>query len=176
MDLVQRFNSHKIITLNVGGTSFQCFAETLKTFPDSVLARLDETAEHYVTETGEYFFDRDPLTFCHILNASRKGAIHLPKDMCGTTFREELEFWKISPRHVAPCCWEALYKCEEDVSTMQKLIENLKQSTNTCILLKLQHDFRQKIWLFLDEPNSSRFALVSGEYFPSYSSATFSIF
>ncbi|XP_060575754.1 potassium voltage-gated channel protein Shaw-like [Ruditapes philippinarum] len=164
MEQAVSFNSKGIIKLNVGGTIFQCYAGTLKTFPDSVLAHLDENADHYVADTNEYFFDRDPLTFYHILNASRKGSIHLPKDMCGTTFREELEFWKISPRFVAPCCWEALHKSEEDVSTMQKLIQNIKQNTNTCLLLKPDVDLKQRIWLFLDEPDSSKYAYVWGVF------------
>jgi hypothetical protein len=164
MEQAVSFNFKGIIKLNVGGTIFQCYAGTLKTFPDSVLAHLDENADHYVPETNEYFFDRDPLTFYHILNASRKGSIHLPKDMCGTTFREELDFWKISPRFVAPCCWEALHKSEEDVSTMQKLIQNIKQNTNTCLLLKPDVDLKQRIWLFLDEPDSSKYAYVSYYY------------
>ena len=168
MEQALSFNTKGIITLNIGGTVFQCFAETLKTFPDSVLAHIDESNDHYVAETRQYFFDRDPLTFFHILNASRKGSIHVPKDMCGTTFREELEFWKISPRHVAPCCWEALYKSEEDMSTMQKLIQNLKEKTTTCLLLKPGADFRQKIWLFLEEPNSSKYALVSSMLYIFY--------
>lgn len=154
------FCAKGIISLNIGGTIFQCRAETLKTFPDSLLAHLDEGTEHYNFEKAEYYFDRNPLLFAYILDASRKGTIHLPKNQCGVTFREELDFWNISPRHVSPCCWEALYRSEEDVSTMKKLIKNMKENTNTCLLLKEDVSLRQKIWLFLDEPSSSRAALV----------------
>lgn len=149
-----------VVRINIGGTGFKCFAKTLKTFPESKLADIEKYAEHYDFENKEYFFDRNPLCFEYILDACRKGAVHLPKDMCGATFKEDLDYWEISPRHVAPCCWEALYKSDGDVSVVRKLLTLLKERTNVCLLLGQHDSWRERAWLFLDEPRSSKPATV----------------
>ena len=137
--------------LNVGGTVFQCYKQIFQTFPDSRLARLD------CDITSEHFFDRDQSLFRCILDSYRKGTIHLSKDICGTTFLQELEFWELSPKHVAPCCWKTLYSSEEDVDTMNQLLQyKLTKSPPV-----YSNGLRQKLWRFLDQPHSSRMALVS---------------
>lgn len=149
----------EIIKLNIGGTSFKCYSSTLKTFPESKLARLDEGLNDYCFEQNEYFFDRNPVLFSYIVDAYRKGAVHLPKDVCGTTFQRELEFWKISPLYVAPCCYEALYSSEGDTETMELLMRNAKETIVEETGEK--PDLRKKLWRILDDPNSSKIALVS---------------
>lgn len=74
MEQAISFCSKSVIRLNVGGTIFQCHADTLKTFPDSILAHLDEKTEYYNFEYEEYFFDRNPLLFAYILDSFYNGA------------------------------------------------------------------------------------------------------
>ncbi|XP_045202054.2 potassium voltage-gated channel protein Shaw-like [Mercenaria mercenaria] len=152
--------NNSIVTLNIGGTIFKCYAKTLTAFPDSKLAHLNFQCDFYDSKQKEYFFDRDPVLFSYILDSFRKGAIHLPNDVCGTTFKEELEFWEISPRYVAPCCWGALYRSEGDKATMNALIQRFQQNPNTLLMQEKKLGIRSKLWLFFDEPVSSRPALV----------------
>ncbi|KAL4241076.1 Potassium voltage-gated channel subfamily C member 4 [Mactra antiquata] len=148
-----------LIRLNIGGTLFLTYTETLACFSGSKLASLDRSTKNYNFNTHEYFFDRNPLLFAYILDACRKGAVHIPKDVCGSTFRQELEFWEISSKYVAPCCWETLYSSDADVYMMQQLFDHFKQNTNMCLMLQQEKTMRGKLWLFLDEPNSSKPAM-----------------
>lgn len=157
--------NNKILRLNIGGTSFKCFTETLVAFPESKLANLDKQEDAYDMEQNEYFFDRNPILFAYILDSIRKGAVHFPKDICGTTFQRELEFWNISPLYVAPCCYEAMYKCEDDIATVKTLEERLQHHPHKCLMLQKKLNLRSKLWLFLDEPRSSRLAMVSLKYY-----------
>lgn len=152
--------SKEIVRFNIGGTLFKCYSSTLSAFPDTKLAKLDEQTEAFDSEANEYFFDRNPIFFVYILDSLRKGAVHLPNDTCGTTFKKELEFWEISSHYVAPCCWEALYRSEDDIATVNSLVECFQQSSNMSLMTQGSLDFRTKLWLFLDEPRSSRLALV----------------
>jgi hypothetical protein len=155
------FENSALVKLNIGGTIFKCYAETLKTFPDSKLARLNDNQKGaFDFKEEEYFFDRDPNLFSYILDSYRKGAIHLPKEICGTTFKAELEFWDVSPRHVASCCWEALYRSEDDKQTMDTLIQRIQQNPNMLLMQEEKLTLRAKLWLFFDEPGSSKLALV----------------
>lgn len=153
--------SSKVVKLNIGGTTFKCYRKTLRSFPESKLARLnDSQKDSFDSKGGEFFFDRDANLFSYILDSFRKGAIHLPKDVCGTTFKEELDFWEISPRYVAPCCWEALYRSGDDKETMDKLIKRIQQNPNMLLMQEEKLSLRSKLWLFFDEPGSSKLALV----------------
>ncbi|XP_052778532.1 potassium voltage-gated channel protein Shaw-like [Mya arenaria] len=130
--------------------------------PESKLARLteDDLELETGTDRSEYFFDRNPVFFNIILDAYRKGFVHLPKDICGLDFKKELDFWEISPGHVAPCCWEAYYRGQSEEDTMTRLMDNYKNNTNVCLMLGQRESFKERLWLFLDEPHSSRHAFV----------------
>ena len=54
----------------------------------------------YSAEKKEYFFDRHPGVFAHIVNYYRTGKLHCPMDVCGPLFEEELSFWGIDERQV----------------------------------------------------------------------------
>lgn len=150
-----------IVKLNVGGTYFLCYKQTLNIFPESKLANLDKTGFVQV-ENNTYFFDRSPALFAHILDGYRKGVIHLPKDVCGITLKDELNFWDLSPRYVAPCCLEVLYKGEEEVITMTTLMESLQRNSLRQSHGDEKQTLRTRLWQFLDEPRSSRQAMVRG--------------
>lgn len=101
---------NKRITLNIGGKVFEVFSSTLKRFPDSRLAKLNEKSEAFCFDGGEYFFDRNPVVFEAILEAYRTGELHIPRDICGSLVKRELEFWEISPSYLSPCCWKTYYR------------------------------------------------------------------
>lgn len=171
MEKLCNIERSKSLRINIGGTIFICHVDVLKAFPESFLANLDKQMPNH--ENNEYFFDRNPYIFAFILDGFRKGVIHVPKDICGSIFKEELEFWEVPMSNVAPCCWEALYKSDEDTSTMQKLMETFEKNTNVSIMQQNDKSFRNIVWLFLDEPRSSKFALVN---MPHFRTASLSIY
>uniref|UniRef100_H2ZDH7 A-type voltage-gated potassium channel KCND1 n=1 Tax=Ciona savignyi TaxID=51511 RepID=H2ZDH7_CIOSA len=60
----------KLITLNISGRRFQTWKNTLEKFPDTMLGS-QEKEFFYDDEMKEYFFDRDPEIFRHILSFYR---------------------------------------------------------------------------------------------------------
>ncbi|XP_064191760.1 potassium voltage-gated channel subfamily C member 1a isoform X2 [Anguilla rostrata] len=97
------------IVINVGGTRHQTYRSTLRTLPGTRLAWLAEPDAHghfdYDPKIDEFFFDRHPGVFAHILNYYRTGKLHCPADVCGPLYEEELAFWGIDETDVEPCCW-----------------------------------------------------------------------
>eukprot|EP00795_Rhopilema_esculentum_P011582 gene11582-21819_t len=97
------------VIINVGGQRHVTYRSTLRNVPDTRLSWLaDGPAIHsadYDRETGEYFFDRHPSVFSHILNYYRTGKLHVPYDVCGPLYEEELQYWGIDDSQVESCCW-----------------------------------------------------------------------
>ncbi|CAL8238047.1 unnamed protein product, partial [Merluccius merluccius] len=99
------------VVMNVGGTRHQTYRSTLQTLPGTRLARLAEPGARdrdrfrYDAASGEFFFDRHPGVFPHVLNYYRTGRLHCPADVCGPLFEEELVFWGVDDQDVEPCCW-----------------------------------------------------------------------
>ncbi|XP_059917262.1 potassium voltage-gated channel subfamily C member 1b isoform X2 [Gadus macrocephalus] len=97
------------IVINVGGIRHQTYRSTLRTLPGTRLSWLAEpdAPNHfdYDANIEEFFFDRHPGVFAHILNYYRTGKLHCPADVCGPLYEEELAFWGIDETDVEPCCW-----------------------------------------------------------------------
>ncbi|RXM33508.1 Potassium voltage-gated channel subfamily C member 1 [Acipenser ruthenus] len=92
------------IVINVGGTRHQTYRSTLRTLPDTRLAWLAEpdAQSHfdYDPRFDEFFFDRHPGVFAHILNYYRTGKLHCPADVCGPLSKERLSSsWACSAEH-----------------------------------------------------------------------------
>ncbi|XP_059927905.1 potassium voltage-gated channel subfamily C member 1-like [Gadus macrocephalus] len=102
-------NAKERVVINVGGFCHQTYRNTLRTLPGTRLALLAEpdAPEHfdYDAESREFFFDRHPGVFAHILNYYRTGRLHCPADVCGPLYEDELAFWGIDETDVEPCCW-----------------------------------------------------------------------
>lgn len=99
-------NHHGRITINVGGQRHETYLTTLRNHPDTRLYWITERhhtstkSPEYNPEKKEYFFDRHPGVFAHIVNYYRTGKLHCPMDVCGPLFEEELSFWGIDERQV----------------------------------------------------------------------------
>lgn len=83
----------------------QTWKNTLDRYPDTLLGS-SEKEFFYNEDTQEYFFDRDPEMFRHILNFYRTGKLHYPKHECIQAFDEELAFYGIVPEIIGDCCME----------------------------------------------------------------------
>lgn len=83
----------------------QTWKNTLDRYPETLLGS-SEKEFFYNEDTQEYFFDRDPEMFRHILNFYRTGKLHYPRHECIQAFDEELAFYGIVPEIIGDCCME----------------------------------------------------------------------
>ncbi|CAJ0928722.1 unnamed protein product [Ranitomeya imitator] len=101
----KRRSQDSLIVLNVSGTRFQTWRNTLERYPDTLLGSTEKDF-FFNQDTGEYFFDRDPDIFRNILNFYRTGKLHYPRHECIAAYDEELAFFGIIPEIVGDCCYE----------------------------------------------------------------------
>uniref|UniRef100_A0ABD2VY17 BTB domain-containing protein n=2 Tax=Neoptera TaxID=33340 RepID=A0ABD2VY17_9HYME len=144
------------LLINVSGRRFETWRNTLEKYPDTLLGS-NEREFFYDDETREYFFDRDPDIFRHILNYYRTGKLHYPKHECLTSYDEELAFFGILPDVIGDCCYEDYRdrKRENAERLMDdKLSENGEQN------LQQLTDMREKMWRAFQNPHISTAALV----------------
>lgn len=183
------------IVINVGGIKHQTYRGTLRTLPGTRLAWLAEPDAYenfdYDAQIGEFFFDRHPGVFAHILNYYRTGKLHCPADVCGPLYEEELAFWGIDETDVEPCCWmtyrqhreaeEALESFggaaldpshrepEEDTVAPEtadgdegvEMTRRLAQGDSPDNRSKRWSQWQKRVWALFEDPYSSKYARVS---------------
>lgn len=137
---------HRVI-INVSGQRFETQMRTLNRFPDTLLGNPVKRKEFWDVRRNEYFLDRHRPAFQAILYYYQSGGrlrrpIEVPEDI----FLEELEFYELGEDTIR------CYKQKEGF-----LIEE------RAVLPEV--DWQRKLWLFCEEPTSSRaaraFAIVS---------------
>ena len=123
----QKVNKDRVY-INIGGVRHETYRSTLKNIPDTRLSWIaEESATHspeYDPTAGEFFFDRHPQVFSHILNYYRTGNLHVPYDVCGPLFEEELNYWGIDDSQVESCCWLS-YRQHRDAQDTLKDFEGM---------------------------------------------------
>ena len=116
------------VTINVGGIKHVTYRNTLRNVPDTRLSWIADSASantsEFDAETGEFFFDRHPTVFAHVLNYYRTGKLHVPYDVCGPMFEEELQFWGIDDSQVESCCWISYRQHREAQETLKEFEGN----------------------------------------------------
>jgi potassium voltage-gated channel Shal-related subfamily D member 2 len=111
----------------------------------------------YDEETNEYFLDRDPELFRHILNFYRTGRLHYPKNECITAYDEELAFFGIIPDLMGDCCYEE-YRDRKRESNERTLDEKSSEGSEHASEPNLT--LREKIWRAFENPHTGTMALV----------------
>ncbi|XP_037837030.1 potassium voltage-gated channel subfamily D member 2 [Kryptolebias marmoratus] len=145
-----------LIMLNVSGTKFQTWRDTLERYPDTLLGS-SERDFFFHEETGEYFFDRDPDIFRHVLNFYRTGKLHYPRQECISAYDEELAFFGIIPEIIGDCCYED-YKDRRREN--QERIQDDEENDQTKDLVSVDASFRETMWRAFENPHTSTMALV----------------
>ncbi|KAL4225591.1 Potassium voltage-gated channel subfamily C member 1 [Mactra antiquata] len=170
--------------VTVGWKNFKISKKAATSIPDSLLAKIG------LNQHGETVFERDPKMFRFILNAHTTGILHAPRDVCPCAFREEMSFWRIPLKIVAPCCWKTIHKIDKEIETLKLLIkeedklfsnkikdnkvsqgsENIFESGFFKPFIDKDNKENKKtvfsdtlktrLWLFLEEPGSSTAAKV----------------
>ncbi|XP_024049473.1 potassium voltage-gated channel subfamily D member 2 isoform X4 [Terrapene carolina triunguis] len=145
-----------LIVLNVSGTQFQTWQDTLERYPDTLLGS-SERDFFYHPETQQYFFDRDPDIFRHILNFYRTGKLHYPRQECISAYDEELAFFGIIPEIIGDCCYEE-YK-DRRRENAERLQDDADQDhAAECSLPSMTT--RERMWRAFENPHTSTLALV----------------
>ncbi|XP_041692755.1 potassium voltage-gated channel subfamily D member 2-like isoform X2 [Coregonus clupeaformis] len=144
-----------LIILNVSGQKFQTWSNTLERYPDTLLGSTEKDF-FFHEETKEYFFDRDPDIFRHILNFYRTGKLHYPRQECIAAYDEELSFFGIIPEIIGDCCYEE-YKDRrrENQERLQDDEDDEKED-----IAPLNMTFREYMWRAFENPHTSTTALV----------------
>ncbi|XP_050933822.1 potassium voltage-gated channel subfamily D member 2 isoform X1 [Lates calcarifer] len=145
-----------LIVLNVSGTKFQTWRDTLERYPDTLLGS-SERDFFFHEESNEYFFDRDPDIFRHILNFYRTGKLHYPRQECISAYDEELAFFGIIPEIIGDCCYED-YKDRRREN--QERIQDDEETDATNELVPPDMSFRETMWRAFENPHTSTMALV----------------
>uniref|UniRef100_A0A8C6URA9 A-type voltage-gated potassium channel KCND1 n=1 Tax=Neogobius melanostomus TaxID=47308 RepID=A0A8C6URA9_9GOBI len=145
-----------LIVLNVSGTKFQTWRTTLERYPDTLLGSTERDF-FFHEESNEYFFDRDPDIFRHVLNFYRTGKLHYPRQECISAYDEELAFFGIIPEIIGDCCYEE-YKDRrrENVERLQD--DEEMDASNDTTPVNLSH--REYLWRAFENPHTSTLALV----------------
>ncbi|XP_037394295.1 potassium voltage-gated channel subfamily D member 2 isoform X2 [Pygocentrus nattereri] len=152
----KRHTRDELIILNVSGSRFQTWRNTLERYPDTLLGSTERDF-FYHEETNEYFFDRDPDIFRHILNFYRTGKLHYPRHECISAYDEELAFFGIIPEIIGDCCYEE-YKDRRRENAER--IQDDEDNENGNDVTQLDLTIRQSMWRAFENPHTSTMALV----------------
>ncbi|XP_028648614.1 potassium voltage-gated channel subfamily D member 1 isoform X1 [Erpetoichthys calabaricus] len=147
----------EILIVNVSGQRFQTWKNTLDRYPDTLLGS-SEKEFFYNEETQEYFFDRDPEMFRHILNFYRTGKLHYPRHECIQAFDEELAFYGIIPEIIGDCCMEEYRDRKKE--NLERLAEDTEAEMSTDAPLPPDSTSRERLWRAFENPHTSTMALV----------------
>ncbi|ESO10915.1 hypothetical protein HELRODRAFT_72163 [Helobdella robusta] len=142
------------VKINVSGHVFETWRHTLDKFPDTLLGS-DEKEFFYDEVTDEYFFDRDPETFRHILTYYRTGKLHYPRHECLTSFEGEMSFFGIQSDVIGDCCYEDYRDRRRE--NQERLADDQVEETekrHPC------ETVREKMWRAFENPQTSTPALV----------------
>ncbi|XP_012732183.2 potassium voltage-gated channel subfamily D member 2 [Fundulus heteroclitus] len=145
-----------LIVLNVSGTRFQTWRDTLERYPDTLLGSTERDF-FFHEESNEYFFDRDPDIFRHVLNFYRTGKLHYPRQECISAYEEELAFFGIIPEIIGDCCYEE-YKDRRREN--QERIQDDEENDQSNDLVSPDASFRETMWRAFENPHTSTMALV----------------
>ncbi|XP_071960618.1 potassium voltage-gated channel protein Shal-like [Antedon mediterranea] len=147
-------NMNSRVIINISGRMFETWRYSLEKYPDTLLGS-NEKEFFYDEEKDEYFFDRDPEFFRHILTFYRTGHMHFPRSECISAFDEELSFFGILPEIIGDCCYEDYRDRKRDNS--DRVADEKSSEVEDTVL---PSTFRGKVFRAFENPQSSTMALV----------------
>lgn len=142
--------------INVSGRRFETWRNTVEKYPDTLLGS-NEREFFFDEESKEYFFDRDPDIFRHVLNYYRTGKLHYPRHECLMSYDEELAFFGIIPDVIGDCCYED-YRDRKRENAERMLDDRLSEANENKVAAK--GTIRQQMWRAFENPHTSTAALV----------------
>lgn len=150
----KRGDDEKFI-INISGRRFETLRNTIERYPDTLLGS-NEREFFFDEESKEYFFDRDPDLFRHILNYYRTGKLHYPRHECLIQYDEELAFFGIIPDVIGDCCYEEYRDRKRD--NAERLMDDRDSTAEAA--REPAFTSRQQMWRAFENPHTSTAALV----------------
>ncbi|KAI4545398.1 hypothetical protein MG293_005664 [Ovis ammon polii] len=155
---VKASRGDEVLVVNVSGRRFETWKNTLDRYPDTLLGS-SEKEFFYDADSGEYFFDRDPDMFRHVLNFYRTGRLHCPRQECIQAFDEELAFYGLVPELVGDCCLEE-YRDRKKENAERLAEDEEAEQAGDGPTLPAGSSLRQRLWRAFENPHTSTAALV----------------
>ena len=172
-------NIQKVI-LNLRGSKFEVALASLgDKLPKSRLGRLKiclETnkidylngiCDDFDLERNEFYFNVDPSVFHMILNYFNGEKIHYDRNVCANYFHKQIEFWGLDEFDCFDeCCQYNFFENFESIRSDLNKRENIIQKH------EFKHDFSfglfpkilEKLWLTIEYPKSSKYAIVREKF------------
>ena len=114
----------KRITLNVNGTRYQTYEETLNNFPNTLLGSSVKRESFYDERTQEYNLPRSKGRFDSILfYYQSRGILARPNTVSVNDFDEELQFYEIS-NQTPLRCWCATMNARSKIRSWRGTFVN----------------------------------------------------
>ena len=130
------------VIINISGQRYETQLRTLNRFPNTLLGHPVRRKQYWDSRRNEFFIDRHRPSFQAVLYYYQSGGrLKRPLEVPEDVFLEELEFYQISEETILE------YKVKEGF-----VLEKKK------ILPKVA--WKRCMWLFCEEPDSSRWAKV----------------
>lgn len=153
-----------IMEINIGGIKYHIEKATILKYADTRLGRLSFSSDEFIPEHGFFYFNRNPEMFQMILDFYRYDSIHIQSGLCTVLVEKELEFWEIPLDSIAECCRSKFLKSDNEMETINRIkaafgrygFKRMGFGENG----KLGKTFFEKVWLFFEEPMSSKAAKV----------------
>jgi hypothetical protein len=163
-EIKQRLDTVRV-KIDVRGSVFVTQANTLNMMPGTKLSIMLRTKEYWDQDAGSFYFDRNPDVFNAVLDGYSKGKFHIPSNMCVTDFLEELDYWDIPHSMISQCCMGLIMDSNKErqasEAVQKELLSGLEHYRKVIDVTTGWRAYALKMWLFLDDPNFSKFSKVS---------------
>ncbi|TKS74382.1 Potassium voltage-gated channel subfamily V member 2 [Collichthys lucidus] len=160
------------INVNVGGKVFHIPKQYAIKYPQTRIgslalcrdkAKLLMLCDDYSVCKNEFFFDRDPTFFHHILHFYTSGVLWVIREMCPINFEEEIAYWGLSLKDTQLCCWLVFEERVDDVRDNLKVDRELMAEievkyNDECFKDMMFGDVRKSLWNLVEDPYSSTLA------------------
>ncbi len=128
--------------------------------PHSLIATLSESSEYYNECTKRYIFNQNTVIFNSVMDFYNHGELHIPDNICPWLLQKELEFWRIPSSHLHNCCMDELREKTENYDNVNFVFQQLDQRLEEASKGLDKNSLRYRVWNFLNNPPSSRNAIV----------------
>ncbi|XP_072313096.1 voltage-gated potassium channel regulatory subunit KCNF1-like [Eucyclogobius newberryi] len=154
------------VVVNIGGVKQVLYEDVLSRFPETRLAELHGCSlrapediltlcDDYDSETGEFYFDRDPEAFKCIIELYYYGEIHMKRGICPICFMKEMEYWRIGADCLDDCCKCHLQEVQDELAEIAEKVRTILVDREGDPNARGWQRFQVSLWRLMEKPESS---------------------